>query len=77
MCFSDLIVSNSEYGSGDPEGQNTNLLLNSDIVNFLLKTNRGEIERLIFFLCGGQYCEVKVKTNRNFVFCFVILFFYF
>ena len=71
------MVSNSDCGSGDPEGQNTNLLLNSDIVNFLFKTNRGEIESLILFLCGGQYCEVKVKTNRNLFFVLLFCFFIF
>ena len=32
------------------EGQNINLLLHSDIVNYLLKTNGGRDKRLHFFL---------------------------
>ena len=53
MSFSGLIVAyqNSLTAVRDrfPTGKVTNLLFNSDILNFLLKTNRRVTERLAFF----------------------------
>ena len=50
-CLSDLVVSGLQYYFGSPgsfpEGVYKSLFFNSDIKNFLLKTNGGETESLI------------------------------